>query len=178
MRICWFTRYRPKVSEICVLLDDIIVSYINAWINFKVSYKYLYKKRAPLAINRALLAIDLVLHRCLREMLCRYSRSCCQTEVTKQIPLHVLFIFQQCHLYSALEKRCRGMNLQSQQKLAQLLKCCRRFVINYCNKWNVVYVGLAMGTPDAKQQEPIREAPYGDIALRHWPISLIDNRQS
>ena len=40
-------------------------SYIAPLIDFKVSYKDAYKKRAPLPIMRAPLAIDLLLHHCL-----------------------------------------------------------------------------------------------------------------
>ena len=40
----------------------LLFSYIAMWINFKISYKDTYMKRAPLAINRAPLTIDLLLH--------------------------------------------------------------------------------------------------------------------
>ena len=40
--------------EKCIVYwTTISVSYITAWIYFKVSYKDTYEKRAPLAINRA-----------------------------------------------------------------------------------------------------------------------------
>ena len=38
-----------------------VLQYVRGF-NFKVSYKDTYKKRAPLAINRAPLPIDLLLH--------------------------------------------------------------------------------------------------------------------
>ena len=48
------------------LLDDFIDFFIAKWINFKVSYKDTYYKRAPLEVSRAPLVFVILLHHCLQ----------------------------------------------------------------------------------------------------------------